>query len=290
MFLGRGCLKVVGVGGAVEDDGGEGGTGVGREEELGGSGATAWSSALEGAASEFTGPGGPDTSSAGPDDPAFSVSTSPDGRIPSSDFLGPDGPKLLAGGAGEGVGGAGEDCALNRSERVAIESFMLLSSLLTHLTTFLTMPISLAAVLWLMNMDAISDCTEQRILPCSSSLSMMGFILTFNFIFLGLRCCFLVTRGISGATYFQFTLALEMGPTLSTLISSSSESEGLLELKTNYFQSLILNVNSVYPTGTGGRHSKKRLQQRIGPLVSTLVELVSTHCPKTAQKVFWEAI
>ncbi|MQL77434.1 hypothetical protein Taro_009837 [Colocasia esculenta] len=25
-----------------------------------------------------------------------------------------------------------------------------------------------------------------------------------------------------------------------------------------------------------------------GPLVSTLLDLVSTHCPKTAQKVFWE--
>ncbi|MQL83255.1 hypothetical protein Taro_015728 [Colocasia esculenta] len=25
-----------------------------------------------------------------------------------------------------------------------------------------------------------------------------------------------------------------------------------------------------------------------GPLVSTLPDLVSTHCPKTAQKVFWE--
>ncbi|MQM08468.1 hypothetical protein Taro_041321 [Colocasia esculenta] len=27
-----------------------------------------------------------------------------------------------------------------------------------------------------------------------------------------------------------------------------------------------------------------------GPLVSTLPELVSTHCAKTAQKVFWEGL
>ncbi|MQM01915.1 hypothetical protein Taro_034668 [Colocasia esculenta] len=26
-----------------------------------------------------------------------------------------------------------------------------------------------------------------------------------------------------------------------------------------------------------------------GPLVSTLLEVVSTHCPNTAQKEFWES-
>ncbi|MQM00173.1 hypothetical protein Taro_032904 [Colocasia esculenta] len=32
------------------------------------------------------------------------------------------------------------------------------------------------------------------------------------------------------------------------------------------------------------------LKSTKGPLVSTLPELVSTHCPKTAQKVFWKGL
>ncbi|MQL99423.1 hypothetical protein Taro_032147 [Colocasia esculenta] len=40
-------------------------------------------------------------------------------------------------------------------------------------------------------------------------------------------------------------------------------------------------------------HQPRNLQRVLSiqrALVSTLLELVSTHCPKTAQKVFWEGL
>ncbi|MQL70957.1 hypothetical protein Taro_003267 [Colocasia esculenta] len=43
-------------------------------------------------------------------------------------------------------------------------------------------------------------------------------------------------------------------------------------------------------------HPLLRLERQLvldlhkGPLVSTLLDLVPTHCPKTAQKVFWEGL
>ncbi|MQL69108.1 hypothetical protein Taro_001399 [Colocasia esculenta] len=43
------------------------------------------------------------------------------------------------------------------------------------------------------------------------------------------------------------------------------------------------------PSGGVNEPADKKPKE-LGPLVSTLLEVVSTHCPKTAQKVFWEGL
>ncbi|MQL82433.1 hypothetical protein Taro_014898 [Colocasia esculenta] len=73
MVLGAGCLKVGGAGGAVEEEGGEGGFGVARDEDSLASGATTDSTTLGSTPSEINDPGGPITTSDGPDGPNFST-------------------------------------------------------------------------------------------------------------------------------------------------------------------------------------------------------------------------
>ncbi|MQL98556.1 hypothetical protein Taro_031272, partial [Colocasia esculenta] len=71
--LGAGCLKVGGAGGAVEEEGGEGGSGVARDEDSWASGAVVDSTTLGSTPSEINGPGGPTTTSDSPDGPSFST-------------------------------------------------------------------------------------------------------------------------------------------------------------------------------------------------------------------------
>ncbi|MQM20373.1 hypothetical protein Taro_053391 [Colocasia esculenta] len=71
MVRGIGCLKVMGAGGAVDEDGGEGGAGVARDEDSGASGTAASSSTLGFTPSEII---GPTTTSDGPGGPDFTAS------------------------------------------------------------------------------------------------------------------------------------------------------------------------------------------------------------------------
>ncbi|MQL71567.1 hypothetical protein Taro_003893 [Colocasia esculenta] len=103
MVRGMGCLKVMGARGAVDEEGGEGGAGVARDEDSWALGAAAGSSSLGDTSSEINGPGGPALSSngLGPHGPAFpSADLGPNGLALCSAGLSPDGPALLTGSAG----------------------------------------------------------------------------------------------------------------------------------------------------------------------------------------------
>ncbi|MQM09508.1 hypothetical protein Taro_042382 [Colocasia esculenta] len=83
MVLGAGCLKVGGAGGAVEEEDGEGGSGVARDEDSWASEATADSTTLRSTPLETNGPSGPTTTSDGPSFSTPQDSTAVD-KVPSS--------------------------------------------------------------------------------------------------------------------------------------------------------------------------------------------------------------
>ncbi|MQL98056.1 hypothetical protein Taro_030764 [Colocasia esculenta] len=81
MVRGIGCLNVGGARGVVEEDGGEEGDGVARDEGSWTSGATASSSTLDWTSSETMGPVDPETTSSGLDGPDFTASTTIELRL-----------------------------------------------------------------------------------------------------------------------------------------------------------------------------------------------------------------